>query len=183
MDLNLEGVQTGAHRYLKEWGAVGDDKLGILPSHHSRDLRDASLYQNGDLVRQTASTLLPIARDNLQSLQAKIDGYQEKEKEDAIQTSHDVAAGTAKIRLNIKFDHRSEDPIGDMRRAYEHMGSEEYRQHIRDCDEFSIGLEDMYVRIGLTAVVSGLEIMAETGEVVPEIIGKAFHETYQQSLS
>lgn len=181
MQYNIQEVQTGIERYLNEYGGIMDDELGILPSHHSRKLRDASLYQNHDLVRQTASTLLPIARESLKGLQAKIEEEQAEAKENAIQASYDVAEGKGNIRLNIRLNGLR-DPIGEIRRAYKQFGSEEHREQIRNSEEFSIGLGDMYRRIALTAVVSGLEIMAETGEIIPEVVGRAFHETYNRSL-
>lgn len=151
-------------------------KEGVIPSHYKHDeVASPDLYTDADKVRRTAGIVLDQTVGQMRALEQKVVDYQDAEKARDIQVSRDVEAGTADIHMCFAGGTSPEK----MAEAYRKMGSKEHRDKIRASEIHSVDLGDSLRYSGLVKVAQGMQQMIETGEILPEAVGRHFQEVYQ----
>jgi len=182
----LEGIEINKEIYwedapLEAIYSIGDEdnsigKEGVIPSYTSHPkFSDKSLYSNSDRIKETAKILFDQAGNQLTTLEEKILSYQDEAKASAIQESKDYEEG----KIDFPFPFEDYVSAEDRAKACKEFVSEEYREKIGQNGVHSVEVIDSYRYFALVKVLTGLQEMVNTGELVPEVVGQKFHDVYQ----
>lgn len=163
---------------------LGEDSL--LPSF-DRSYANQELYPNPELLKRTAGLVLEDAKKRFRELEQKVLAYQPQEKKEALRISKEIADGTSKGRILVDAHYSDSGPcsfldeLAQLKQAKKYLTSDGYREHIRNAEIITFrSIEEETRYVGLVKVIRGLTEMLNKGVFVPEIIGKHFHNTYQE---